>query len=419
MTDKDIIVNGLSGLANIGNTCYMNAALQCLSATNVFSTFIRSRKFTDDLNNNAINLQNKNCQKNEEKLSESDDLDVDISEIIKHIKHSVIYNYYKLVKKMWKDNFTIEPKSFKNSIGSKNKIFAGSEQNDSQEFLNFLLDQIHEELKGPIKIQYSNVPNTIIDFRNKKNYLHEKLMSTKIGNKFDHEIFTKYKNLVNNNLYEYTVNASMEYWDNYIMNSHSIIRDIFSGMTYTSTKCSQCDMTTLAFEPHIMLSVSIPENAKNLYDCLKYMSQTVELQGENAFDCSTCGEKTDAKQNTYVWEAPNILIIHIKRFSQTAYGTRIIRTEKNNTKIDFPFNDLTLDDVYSPFNKKNDTYSLYGVVHQYGSLNGGHYNASCFNIVSQKWYSFDDSSVHYMPDDVLKQKLCDSSPYILFYKKNC
>ena len=47
-------VRGLSGLNNIGNTCYMNAALQCLSASNLFVGFLIKKKFVSDIKKNHI-----------------------------------------------------------------------------------------------------------------------------------------------------------------------------------------------------------------------------------------------------------------------------------------------------------------------------------------------------------------------------
>ena len=38
-------------------------------------------------------------------------------------------------------------------------------------------------------------------------------------------------------------------------------------------------------------------------------------------------------------------------------------------------------------------YDLFGVVNHFGSLNGGHYTATCKNSIDDSWYYFNNSSV--------------------------
>ena len=51
---KSYIVRGLSGLRNIGNTCYMNATLQCLNACIPFSAYMVNNKFIEKLRINRL-----------------------------------------------------------------------------------------------------------------------------------------------------------------------------------------------------------------------------------------------------------------------------------------------------------------------------------------------------------------------------
>lgn len=58
-------------------------------------------------------------------------------------------------------------------------------------------------------------------------------------------------------------------------------------------------------------------------------------------------------------------------------------------------------------------YDLIGVSNHYGSLNGGHYTASCKNADTGKWHYFNDSSV----SSCSKSKIVSPAAYLLFYRK--
>ncbi|KAF8757849.1 peptidase C19 family [Rhizoctonia solani] len=88
---------GMSGLRNMGNTCYMNSVLQCLSGTVPFTRFFTDRRG--------------------------------------------------IMRDMWQGDLPyLTPVPFRKSICAHARQFAGSEQHDAQEFLLFLLDGIHEDL---------------------------------------------------------------------------------------------------------------------------------------------------------------------------------------------------------------------------------------------------------------------------------
>ena len=49
-------INGLCGLVNFGNTCYMNSAIQCLASITELKNYFLDKKFIPDLNKNSKEL---------------------------------------------------------------------------------------------------------------------------------------------------------------------------------------------------------------------------------------------------------------------------------------------------------------------------------------------------------------------------
>jgi len=109
-------VPGAVGLQNLGNTCFMNSILQCLSNTKPLTDLFFLTRYLEDLNK-------------DNKLGHGGKL---------------ASCYAKLVHDMWCNEYTkVVPREFKTMIGEFQPQFAGFEQHDSQEFLGFLLDGLH------------------------------------------------------------------------------------------------------------------------------------------------------------------------------------------------------------------------------------------------------------------------------------
>src|SRR5690606_18798247 len=110
---------GLCGLRNLGNTCFMNSSLQCLSNTVLLREYFISDSHKNDINkNNPIGM-----------------------------KGHVAENFGNLMKLMWSgEEPYVSPRALKQTIAKWAPQFEGFNQHDSQELLAFLLDGLHEDL---------------------------------------------------------------------------------------------------------------------------------------------------------------------------------------------------------------------------------------------------------------------------------
>ena len=117
----------LIGLNNIGATCFMNSTLQCLSQTESLTNYFLKEKNRDKIINNNVAKNNKN----DNQLSPE---------------------YLELIQKLWDANSkkSFSPYNFMQKINDMNPLFKKGEAGDAKDFIIFILEQMHRELKMPL-----------------------------------------------------------------------------------------------------------------------------------------------------------------------------------------------------------------------------------------------------------------------------
>ena len=125
MTDK-YKDKGLTGLANLGNTCFMNTTLQSLSHTYSFNDLLQHGTYRQKIKKKPESL--------------------------------VLMEWDKLRDMVWSENCIISPGGFLTSVQKVAKIkekhlFTGFAQNDLPEFLTFIIDCFHTAIMREVNMK--------------------------------------------------------------------------------------------------------------------------------------------------------------------------------------------------------------------------------------------------------------------------
>ncbi|RPD76448.1 cysteine proteinase [Lentinus tigrinus ALCF2SS1-7] len=165
-----------------------------------------------------------------------------------------------------------------------------------------------------------------------------------------------------------------------------------------------------------------------LQDCLDEFTREEKLGEDDLWYCPRCKKHQQATKGMDLWKVPDILIVHLKRFS----NSRMLR-DKIDTFVDFPIEGLDLSSMVGErsVGKRLQEegvdvealglhdldeplmYDLFAVDEHLGGLGGGHYRAYAMNHVTGKWYHFDDS--HVTPSR--PEAAVNSNAYLLFYRR--
>ena len=129
--------------------------------------------------------------------------------------------YAKLMYDLWKGNKSYTaPFDLKRTLGSKINRFAGYNQQDSAELINYLLDLIHEDLNRITKKPYIEMSED--------------------QNRPDSAI-------------------AKEFWEAFTARNQSIIVDLMYGQLKSTVTCLTCGRVAKNFDPFLSIQLPLPE----------------------------------------------------------------------------------------------------------------------------------------------------------------
>ncbi|KAJ1068394.1 hypothetical protein K5549_005090 [Capra hircus] len=384
---------GVTGLRNLGNTCYMNSILQVLSHLRKFREAPLSGR---PASSSATELSSPRsdgaeacereglCLNGGTSLSRRLELIQNKEPSSKHI--SLCHELHTLFRVMWSGKWAlVSPFAMLHSVWSLIPAFRGYDQQDAQEFLCELLHKVQQELESE-----GTTRRILIPFSQRK--LTKQVLK--------------------------------------------VVNTIFHGQLLSQVTCVSCNYKSNTIEPFWDLSLEFPERYHciekgfvplNQTECLltemlAKFTETEALEGR-IYACDQCNSKrrksnpkplvlSEARKQLMIYRLPQVLRLHLKRFRWSGRNHR----EKIGVHVVFD-QVLTMEpyccrDMLSSLDKETFAYDLSAVVMHHGKgFGSGHYTAYCYNTEGGFWVHCNDSKLNVCS----VEEVCKTQAYILFY----
>jgi ubiquitin carboxyl-terminal hydrolase 8 len=408
---------GLSGLVNQQNTCYLNSAIQVLSNCPPFLKFIMERYGQEQLrvnwqSNMSTGLAYNGVPNQGNYLS----LSPEHKDVV--INNTLANQMAILFEKMWSnERKTIQPQSFRQMFCTKNPMFKGSDQHDSQEALSAIIDIITIETADKKPFNFDNLPASVLQYNQAIMYVNNKLeelktidVSPEERKQLEVELKQYYYDYKMKNIHGAMLSKYFLSWQKYLSNHNGPMTDMFAGGFMLRTTCMEesCDYFSPRFEVFTILS--LPVEGNSLADCLKSYFSVEEMDKDNMWHCDKCNKKVIAKRDIKITDVPCVLIVSLKRFAM----------RKISRHISIPIQLDIKDYVQSVARETSEPtqFTLTGMINHVGGLHGGHYNAFAKN--GDGWFKYDDTSVDYVNShNYIKQMgLNDQNAYVMIYVRD-
>lgn len=185
----------------------------------------------------------------------------------------------------------------------------------------------------------------------------------------------------------------------------SVVKDIFGGALQSQVKCLSCGAESNKTDDIMDISLDVL-HFNSLKQALQNFFQPEVLDGNNKYKCDNCKKLVSARKQMSILQAPNVLVIQLKRF-EGLYGGKIDKL--------IAFEEVLV--LSSYMNKASQDshpeYNLFAtIVHSGYSPESGHYYAYIKDAMG-RWYCCNDSYVSLSTlQGVLSEKV-----YILFFSR--
>ncbi|VEU22888.1 DEKNAAC103988 [Brettanomyces naardenensis] len=350
-----IIMNdGLVGLNNLGNTCYMNSALQCLVHISELTYYFLYDYYKGEINKgNPLGKQGK--------IAET------FGSLIKHLFDRRFIDHQS----------SFAPRDFRYTIGYFNTIFSDYRQQDSQEFIAFLLDGLHEDLNRVLQKPYVEKPEL------PEGKVEDEVEIRKLAD---------------------------QCWDAHKKRNNSIVIDLFVGQYKSTLICPECNHVSITFDPYNDLTLPLPI-ARKWHHRVKILPHEGEPQ---SFEVELLRSSNFYDLKEYVSKAMNVPmneLICLEVFQSQVY--------KNYEDKDSDTRYMPISDLIS----KGDDIWFYQVPHDAGDLVvpvfstvGGGLSSKAFGIPFFITLSEEEQSSYGSIREKLEMKFTQLSTYHYFEK---
>lgn len=321
--------DGLSGFVNMGSTCFISSIIQCL----IHNPYIVNYSMSQQHYNHCQIKDPTNC------------ISCSLDSIIAQAYGNMTDD----------ENIAVDSHqgfiSLLNCAWKINQNFAGYSQQDAHEFLQFILDQLHNDYKR-------------VEHRSSK--------------------------------------ADGTY-------CKCIIHSMQQGALKSSIVCSECeDDSKTITDPFMDLSLDIKDK-KTLYECLDSFHKREKLHDYN-FHCPQCKTSEDPTKQLTIDKLGSVLSLQLKRFEHLPNGNNVKLTQFVEFPLYLNVSKYCNDEKGTSEVPRDIIYELIGVVSHKGTVNEGHYIATV-KVAGDKWFRFNDSMV----SEISEEQALKDEAYLLSY----